>query len=230
VLRAALRRSRFPALLACSLLGVAVHVLMDLWTSYGTRVLAPFDRTWYAWDLLFIVDPLVLVLLLSSLLLARRVGPRVAAAGLGLLVAYAGGRAVLHARALDGALARLPTHPALEAAALPAPLDPFRWRIVADTGSDYWTGEVRLLAPGVTLARRRKPVPTPAAERVRESSRVASVFLDFSRFPWLDVEQTASGTEFTWTDLRYERRGRASFVTRVIVDSNGRILSETFRF
>ena len=37
-------------------------------------------------------------------------------------------------------------------------------------------------------------------------------------------------TEFTWTDLRYERPGRASFVTRVLVDSEGRILSETFRF
>src|SRR5262245_55527196 len=53
LLRATQRGSRFGALLACSLLGVALHVFMDLWTSYGTRVLAPFNRTWYSWDLLF---------------------------------------------------------------------------------------------------------------------------------------------------------------------------------
>lgn len=230
VLRATLRGSRFLALLGCSLLGVAVHVFMDLWTSYGTRVLAPFDRTWYAWDIVFIVDPLVLLLLLSSLLFARRAGPRVATASLGLLLAYAGGRAVLHARAFDVAVARVPAGPVLQAAVLPTPLDPLRWRALADTGDAYWTGEVRLAGSSPPLARRPKPAETAAAIRVRESSRVASVFLDFSRFPWLSVEQTEDGTEFTWTDLRYERAGRASFVTRVVVDSQGRILSETFRF
>ena len=87
LLRATLKGSRFGALLGCSLLGVAVHVFMDLWTSYGTRVFAPFDRSWYAWDIVFIVDPLVLLLLLASVLWARRTGPRVATATLGLLLA-----------------------------------------------------------------------------------------------------------------------------------------------
>jgi inner membrane protein len=231
VLRATLKGSRFGALLGCSLLGVAVHVFMDLWTSYGTRVFAPFDRSWYAWDVVFIVDPLVLLLLLASVLWARRAGPRVATATLGLLLAYVGGRAVLHAQALDAAVARVPAGPVRLAAALPTPLNPLRWRALVDTGSAYWTGDVRLDgSPASPLSRRLKPVETAAATRVRESSRVASVFLDFSRFPWLSVEQTPTGTEFTWTDLRYERPGRASFVTRVVVDPEGRILSEAFRF
>jgi inner membrane protein len=231
VLRATFRGSRFAALLGCSLLGVAVHVFMDLWTSYGTRVLAPFDRTWYAWDIVFILDPLVLLLLLASAFWSRRAGPRVATAALGLLLAYVGGRAVLHARAYEAAVARVPVGPVRQAAALPMPLDPLRWRALVDTGTAYWIGEVRLFhSSAPPLSRRLKPTETAAATRVRESSRVASVFLDFSRFPWLSVEQTASGTEFTWTDLRYERPGRESFVTRVVVDSSGRILSEAFRF
>lgn len=59
---------------------------------------------------------------------------------------------------------------------------------------------------------------------------MASVFLDFSRFPWLSVTDTLGGTEVTWTDLRFERPGRESFVTRVVVGPDGRILREGFRF
>lgn len=230
VLRAALRGSRFLALAGCALLGVALHVLLDLATSYGTRVLSPFDRTWYAWDLLFIVDPYLLVLLTLTLLLARRTGPRLASVGLGLMLAYVGGRAVLHARALDEALARVPAGPVLRAAALPTPFDPRRWRVLVDSGNAYWIGEVRLDRPAPALTRRPKRTETAAVARVRESSRVASIFLDFSRFPWLRVTDTPGGTEITWTDLRFERPGRESFVTRVVVGSDGRILREGFRF
>lgn len=229
-LRALLPGSRFLPLAGCTLLGTTLHVLMDLWTSYGTRVLSPFDRTWYAWDLVFIVDPYVLLILLASVLLARRVGPRLASVGLGLVLAYVGGRSLLHTEALEAVLARVPASPPGQAAALPTPFDPFRWRALVDAGNAYWTGEVRLNGPAAPLRRREKTPETAAVIRVRESSRVASVFLDFARFPWLRVAQTAAGTEVTWTDLRFERPGRESFVTRVVVGPDGRILSEAFRF
>jgi inner membrane protein len=229
-LRVLLAGSRFLPLAGCALLGTAVHVFMDLWTSYGTRVLSPFDRTWFAWDLVFIVDPVLLLILLASLLLARRAGPRLASLGLALLLAYVGGRAVLHAQALEAVLARVPaSRPAL-AAALPTPLDPFRWRALVDAGDAYWTGEVRLNGPAAPLRRREKTLETAEVARVRESSRVAAVFLDFSRFPWLRVDETAGGTELTWSDLRFERPGRESFVARVRLGPDGRILSEAFRF
>lgn len=41
------RKARTLPLFLVSLAAIAVHVFMDLWTSYGTRVLAPFDRTFY---------------------------------------------------------------------------------------------------------------------------------------------------------------------------------------
>jgi inner membrane protein len=230
VLRASLAGSRFLALAGCALLGVAIHVFMDLWTSYGTRVLAPFDNTWYAWDIVFIVDPYLLLLLLASLLLARRAGPRLASLGLALALAYVGGRAVLHARALDAVRAHVPATAPVVAAALPTPLDPFRWRALVDDGAAYWTGEVRLNARAAPLRRREKTRETAEVARVRETSHVAAVFLDFSRFPWLQVSQNETATELSWSDLRFERPGRESFVARVRLAPDGRILSETFRF
>jgi len=229
-MRALLAGSRFLPLAGCALLGVALHVFMDLWTSYGTRVLSPFDTTWYAWDVVFIIDPYLLLILLASLLLARRAGPRLASLGLALALAYVGGRAVLHARALDAILARVPASRPVVAAALPTAQDPFRWRALADDGAAYWTGEVRLNGTAEPLRRREKTPETTEVARVRASSKVAAVFLDFSRFPWLRVSRTDAGTELLWSDLRFERVGRESFVARVKLGPDGRILSETFSF
>jgi len=230
-LRLMLRGSRFVWLLVSAFVGVAGHVVMDLWTSYGTRILSPFDRTFYAWDLVFIVDPLILGLLTLTILLARHpaLGSRAATVGLGLLLSYVGGRAVLHARAVDEAAARVPGV-ARRVAALPSPLDPFRWRVLADTGPAYWTGEIRLGGASVPLVRRDKHHEDATVARVREESEVAATFLAFSTFPWLEVEETSEGTAVSWRDLRFERPGRDSFVTRIVVGPDGSIRSEAFRF
>lgn len=233
VLRLSLRGSRLLPLLACSLLGATSHVFMDLWTSYGTRALYPLDATWYAWDVVFIVDPWILALLLGSVL-ARRFWPtseRVAAVGVGLVLAYVGGRAVLHARALDEALARLPGGAVHRAAVLPSPVDPFHWRALIDTGPAYWTGTVSLLGPSPALRRREKMPETALVTRVRTESEVAAMFLTFSPFPWLEVEETPQGTSITWRDLRFERDSEPPrFVTRVLVGPDGAIRSQGFHF
>ena len=46
----------FRSLAIVSILGVLFHVLMDLPTSYGTRLLSPFDWHWFAVDLMPIID------------------------------------------------------------------------------------------------------------------------------------------------------------------------------
>ncbi len=47
-------------------LGVCLHIVFDLWTSYGTRALLPFDAGWYSWDWMFIIDPALLLLLVVA--------------------------------------------------------------------------------------------------------------------------------------------------------------------
>jgi inner membrane protein len=232
LLRATLRGSRLPGLLLSSAVGIAGHVSMDLWTSYGTRVLAPFDGRWLTWDLVFIVDPWILLLLLASVLLLRHSpqGSRVASTGLGLIVAYVGARAVLHQQALDQGRSQLSGREIRRIAALPSPVDPFRWRVLADTGDAYWTGNVSLRGRSAPLQRREKQREDEAVARAREKSEVASVFLDFSTFPWLEVERTDEGTEVIWRDLRFERPGRAAFEARVLVGRDGAIRSQRFRF
>ena len=58
----------FGMLMAASIIGVVCHILMDFPTSYGTRLLSPFEWHWYATDLMPIVDIYLIVILAAGLL------------------------------------------------------------------------------------------------------------------------------------------------------------------
>jgi inner membrane protein len=109
--------ARFHVLVGLSIVGVILHVLMDLPTSYGTRLLSPFDWHWYAFDWLPIIDIYVLIVLIAGLAFGRaseEARRRNAAIALVLMAANYGLRAESHHQAL--ALA-----PRLFGPALPAP-------------------------------------------------------------------------------------------------------------
>jgi hypothetical protein len=90
-------------LVAVALIGVVLHVLMDLPTSYGTRVLSPFDWHWFAVDWMPIVDIYLLMMLLAGSLGFGRPSPAVrrnkAAVVLTLMAANYGLRAYAHGQA-----------------------------------------------------------------------------------------------------------------------------------
>jgi hypothetical protein len=82
--------------------GIAGHVLMDLPTAYGTRLLSPFSETWFSVDWMPIIDVYLWLALIGTLVAGRLSGRRARAAtvGLGLLAFDYAGRAWLHQRAL----------------------------------------------------------------------------------------------------------------------------------
>jgi hypothetical protein len=93
----------FGMLVALSIIGVLLHLLMDLPTSYGTRALSPFDWHWFAVDWLPIVDIYLLMIFVASLFgrttTAQR--QRKAAVVLVLMAANYGLRATAHHQALE---------------------------------------------------------------------------------------------------------------------------------
>jgi membrane-bound metal-dependent hydrolase YbcI (DUF457 family) len=190
--------------------GVVAHVLMDLPTAYGTRLLSPFDGTWYALDWMPIIDVYLWGVLAVALIAGRISGRRQGAALVALVlmgVDYAG-RAALHERALaQGAAydaagrlvpcASAPTlvkHPTagdarlagpddcLAAAALPTFVSPFTWRIVRQHRDRYELSERGVLDGA---ARRRTTLISDAGPDVMRarSTRTGVIYLDFARFP-----------------------------------------------
>lgn len=93
----------FAMLFAVSLIGVVFHILMDLPTSYGTRVLSPFSWQWYAVDWMPIVDIYMLMVMVASLFGRSNEAQRRAKAAivLTLVAANYGLRAMSHYQALE---------------------------------------------------------------------------------------------------------------------------------
>src|SRR5208282_5959375 len=180
--QAPLRRWGMLYLLAC--LAALSHLLLDFTNSYGVRPFYPFSRQWYAWDIVFIFEPLMLAVMLAALVLpwlfglvnqeigGRQSGPRgrgASIAALLFIVALWGVRDFEHRRAL-AAIDGVEFHgePSIHSAAFPYMVNPFRWAGVAETSDAYVSMEVDSLRPEVDPGNRAdtyfKPEPTAATE------------------------------------------------------------------
>ena len=121
-------------------LGIVTHPLLDVFTVYGTQLLAPFSRHPFAVGSLFILDPVVTLPLLGTLLVALAVRPERrrawAGAGLATAVAYVafgvGAQAVARGTVAEAYAARgLAPDRVLVVA---GPLSSLHWRGAADLG------------------------------------------------------------------------------------------------
>jgi len=123
------RQPYMPWLIGAALVA---HIFLDLITSFGTMILAPFSDSRASLDLLFIIDPIfsaLLLLPLAMMLLFRRHVRLLAITSLLLVGAYLTTTLVFHEKAV--ALTRQ-HHPAAEHVhALPQPFTPFSWMLIA---------------------------------------------------------------------------------------------------
>jgi inner membrane protein len=247
--RALPRRSAPPLnrrwLLGICLIATSSNPLLDFTNSYGVRPFLPFSGRWYAWDIMYILDPLLLLLLTLGLglslllrLISEEVGARKptfrggAIFALCSLVLLWGIRDLAHRRALgmlDGH-----TYAGEEPrriGAFPAPANPFQWTGVVETDSAYHVLPVRATADDVDAERTRvfrKAESSPALAAAMKT-RPASIFLDFARFPWAQALETEDGFRVTFQDLRYVslESDRRRFLVEVELDKDLRVRSES---
>ena len=243
---------RWGLLFGYGCLAAAVHLLQDFTNNYGVRPFDPFYCKWYSGDLVFIIDPLMLLalflgLVLPSLfgLISEEVGAKKgrfrgtggARFALLCLVALISVRAFEHARAVT-ALQSLTYRgeEAVHVSAFPNPVNFFAWNGVVET-KDFFellpvesnAGEVD---PHNLAVVRYKPQET-AVTLAAKKSYLGRVYLDWGQYPL--VQQTnLEGNRYlvTFTDLRFTtaealRRRRSSPLTGyVILNSALRIEQE----
>jgi len=244
-----------------ALAGVASHPLMDLTNVYGVRPWEPFASTWYSWDIEPLVDVWLTAGLLACLagpalgrLISGEIGARPgtgragAVAGLVFLAAWAGGRALLHHRAvamleahLYGAIpagtvdaeGRQPSlgEPPRRVAGFPNPINPFRWRGLVETEGFYQILEVDALG-SVDPTRGSiyyKPEPSPALEAaLRAPSAVR--FAAFARYPHVAVEPRDDGFRVVISDFRFRGERPRAFVCAITLARDWRVVREDFSF
>jgi len=175
------RDASFGMLVVISMIGIVLHVLMDLPTVYGTRPLSPFTWQWYALDWMPIVD----IYLLSALgigLLGRPTPAQARAKAtfvLLLMMTNYGLRAASHRQALIVA-------PQLFGPTLPQPCDgPPRQHALLES----WP----------------QPAPSTRADGRRCLIEIAAMPSFTSPFRWRIIARTSNAYEMHDLDLLDQR-------------------------
>ena len=248
-------RSKLPVhwgyLFWIALLAALSHILLDYTTAYGIRMFAPFDWRWYSWDIVFIIEPVILLPLIAGLTFpwlfglineeigARSRGPRGRAGAIFALVCLVvvwGFRDYQHRRALNAMSALLyqgavPT----KIAAYPYWITPFRWYGVVETEAFFQTLPVNSLLPAVDEGSEAqtyyKPEETPVTQAAK-ASYFGRVFLDWAVFPITQTEKLEGafkGSIVRFQDLRFdypERRGSGTLGGWVLIAPNLQVEGE----
>lgn len=146
------RRKAFIEVAVLSALALLSHIMADLVTVYGTRLLAPASDWRAGLGLVFVIDPLFTSVVAIALVLAfcagvyRETRRRVALLGATILVAYVCGLVVLKHQA--GNIAEgFATERGISGQhiALPQPFSPFNWTLLVVEGDRYHRAHVNLL-------------------------------------------------------------------------------------
>ena len=242
---------RWGYLYFLALLAALSHLLLDYTTAYGIRLFEPFDWRWYSWDIVFIIEPVILVVLILGLVMpslfglinqeigARSKGPigrSGAIFALVCLVLIWGFRDYQHRRALNamGALLYQGSVPT-KMGAYPYWVNPFRWHGVVETESLFQTVPVNSMVPEVDAQSQArtyfKPEETPATQAAK-ASYFGRVYLDWAVFPLTQTEKLEGnfkGYLVRFEDLRFEypeMRGRGNLGGWVLVGPDLRVQEE----
>jgi inner membrane protein len=202
------------------------HILLDFTDNYGVRLCWPFSERWYSWDIVYIADPVVTLLLVGGLLVSvlaslmneefgrtsktprGRLGAAMALLG---VVAIWGIRDHEHRRALHTLETRQyegasPVH----ASAFPLWWNPYLWTGVVETARSFTAVRVdsrsQDIDPRIEEQVRYKPGETAAALAAKTSS-VGRAYMDWARFPITETEALESGGRgyvVRFKDLRFE--------------------------
>jgi inner membrane protein len=226
------------------------HILLDFTNSYGVRPFWPFSERWYSWDIEFIAEPVLLILLIGALVLPRlfslvndEIGSRrkglpgrfAASFALVAIVLFWGVRDYEHRRAVNALDARTyEGRDAIRTSAYPDWLNPFRWVGVVETDNFFATMEVNSLIPEVDPQEQMrihfKPPETPITIAAKQSY-LGRVYLDWAKYPITETEtlESPAGYLVRFKDLRYDypaMRSRSTLSATVQLDSNLRVVQE----
>jgi len=217
------------------------HLLLDFTNNYGIRPFEPFSYRWHAWDIVFIYEPLLYVVLIGGLalpalfaLINEEIGSRArrprgqigAVLGLIGVLAVWGIRDFEHRKAVAALNSRIyrGADP-IRVSAFAYPLNFMQWYGVAETADFYAQVQVSNgdVDPQGNMQIRYKPEATPASIAAQKTY-LGRVFMDWARYPLLETEVRDERQRYTvqFIDLRFRYPGstRSVLSPHVDLDSN----------
>ncbi len=202
------------------LLAVVIHVLSDMFNTYGTQSLRPFSRMWVSWNVIHIFDPFIFTAHAAAILLwvvgAASPGPLFAVLYIAIVLYY-GWRTAVHWRLERQLPIQDPRYKTGDSYSLLPTVHAQNWNIVKrNAAGGFRIGELRNGAARWTEEFHDESLHPAAAAASREAD--VQAFLSFTSFAYAEVKEHSWGYEVKWADVRYQHRKQYPFVAVVLLD------------
>lgn len=167
--------------------GLAIHILGDVITAYGTMMFAPISATKYAWPTTFIIDLYFTGIIVTALIMAKVFqshSKKIAVTGLIVLVSYIGYQAKLSQQAEQIAKSYIEKNKLQQAQiyVMPQPLSPYYWKVVVKTAETYHVSYINLL----------NDKPLALSENAGLFERIRNLYQSKENLQWKTLAQYGS--------------------------------------
>ena len=190
---------------------LALHIVLDVFNAYGTKALWPISQERYAWDVLMVVDPMIIGMFSLGIFLYARGYQAMLYALYPALMLYI--LSMVKHRVKAKKLLRSDLQPIKENIDIMPPMVGWRrWNFIVLKDEKYYLGKINIAKKEMEL---QEILDRPQSSRAVESTKAdpkVQVFLDFARFPYYSMYQSQDGDMYVrWSDLRYKLREKEHF-------------------
>ena len=228
---------RFWLLVGLSALGLYSHIFLDLLTSWGTQIFAPFSSKRYGWGIISIVDRYVLLILLVSIFLSLRGGKRSAfysRVGIAVLACYLLFALFFHHKAYQKLVGELNKEGirVVRVTPYPAMFGPVtRWYGVAEgKRAFYYFPRVDIFKGGKDPYKVYPKIGENKYIKRALADKAGRIFRWFADYLFIDYREDGRGKHIVelW-DLRFggPDRKRTPFHITLILDDKGHLLKKS---
>ena len=202
-------KTSFSHLFLVSFLSLGLHLFLDLLNAYGTKLLWPLSHQRFAWDILMIVDPVIILIFVF---------------GLGAYI-YTGQEGLLFSiYPLLGLYVLVMLNLRIKAGhhlkkifkkgkitLLPPLLGWRKWNFIVSRDGAFYLGQVDSFSGKIIIKEKLFPGKECTSVLASKEDPEVQIFLEFARFPWFSKEELDKEIVIKWSDLRYRLREREHF-------------------
>lgn len=234
-----IKRSRvlgYTKLFLLSIIGIFTHIFLDLITSYGTQIFAPFSSKRYSLDLIFIIDFYFTSIILIPLLVfsfKKKKNKLLPILSIIIFLGYILMASINQTIAINKGkeIAKSEGIQIKRIEAIPLPLSPFKWSVFVEDSKRFHQININLLnGNSSTQNFEKRPLQADIINSVEEFD-IVKTYLWFARFPVVTVKKEVNDYLVEYFDLRFNSLPpRKPFLLRLLVGEDGSLKSGELLF
>ncbi|MBU7006464.1 metal-dependent hydrolase [Phosphitispora fastidiosa] len=209
-------------------LGALSHIALDIFNSYGAKILWPFSRKRYTLNLLVLADPVIIVIFAVVIFWPGMSG-LIAEAAFWLAVMYLGSRFYLRQRVHHMLERQFAGDAIFRIVVMPAMVSLWNWSFLIETRDSYIIGEIRCFSPKPGIKKILEKVPLSPLIGKALKSRMGQLFQSFT--PYFHISHCLEDGKHIvrFCDLRYFIREDFLHSATVIFDETQTIIDAVFQ-